>query len=109
VRLAPGGGSLSDHYGFDGGTPVDRPYIEAFLNARRDAIRGRVLEVDDSTYTIKFGADRVAESVWTDRANENAAVKTTLGPLEQIAPGTSANLLHHAWVLTRITGHVVYD
>jgi hypothetical protein len=45
---------------------------------------------------------------WIDRANENARVKTTLAPLEGIAPGTSAKLLHHAWVLTRITGHVVH-
>jgi hypothetical protein len=45
---------------------------------------------------------------WIDRANENATVKTTLGPLEGIAPGTTAKLLHHAWVLTRITGHIVH-
>jgi hypothetical protein len=45
---------------------------------------------------------------WIDRANENASVKTTLAPLERIAPGTSARLLHHAWMLTRITGHVVH-
>jgi hypothetical protein len=45
---------------------------------------------------------------WIDRANENARVKTTLAPLEGIASGTSARLLHHAWMLTRITGHVVH-
>jgi hypothetical protein len=40
---------LSDQYGFDRGTPVDRRYIEAFLRVHRDAIQGRVLEVQDNT------------------------------------------------------------
>ncbi|HET6772162.1 MAG TPA: hypothetical protein VFH36_02565 [Acidimicrobiales bacterium] len=31
---------LSDHYGLDRGTPVDRRYIEGFLSARRGVIHG---------------------------------------------------------------------
>jgi Methyltransferase domain len=66
---------LSDHYGFDRGTPVDRRYIEAFLNARRDAIHGRVLEVQDNTYTTRFGRDRVDESVVVDIDASNPSVR----------------------------------
>ena len=33
---------LSDHWGRERGTPVDRYYIERFLAAERDVIRGRV-------------------------------------------------------------------
>jgi len=46
---------LSDSWGFDRGTPVDRHYIEAFLARHAGDIRGRVLEVKDSTYTDRFG------------------------------------------------------
>jgi len=50
-RLTP----LSANWGFDRGTPVDRYYIETFLSERGADIRGRVLEVKDSTYTNRFG------------------------------------------------------
>jgi hypothetical protein len=73
---------LSDHYGFDRGTPLDRRYIEAFLQERRGAIRGSVLEVQDDTYTARFGADRVSEStvVDLDQTNQRA---TLIADLEQ--------------------------
>lgn len=67
---------LSDHHGFDRGTPVDRRYIEAFLDERRGAIRGSVLEVEDDSYTARFGSDRVSDStvVDIDRANHRATL-----------------------------------
>jgi SAM-dependent methyltransferase len=46
---------LSDCWGFDRGTPIDRYYIEAFLELHRRDIHGRVLEVKDSGYTDRFG------------------------------------------------------
>ncbi|MBA3432477.1 MAG: methyltransferase domain-containing protein [Actinobacteria bacterium] len=46
---------LSDHWGFDRGTPVDRYYIERFMAQESQRIRGRVLEVADSGYTRRFG------------------------------------------------------
>jgi len=57
---------LSDHYGFDRGTPVDRRYIEGFLSARRGAIHGSVLEVQDNAYTTKFRDDQVSKSTVID-------------------------------------------
>jgi SAM-dependent methyltransferase len=73
---------LSDHYGFDRGTPLDRRYIEEFLHERRGTIRGSVLEVQDDTYTARFGSDRVSERtvVDRDRSNERA---TLISDLEQ--------------------------
>lgn len=47
---------LSAEWGYDRGTPIDRYYIERFLDERRQDIRGRVLEVRDATYTSRFGA-----------------------------------------------------
>jgi hypothetical protein len=40
---------VSADFGYDRGTPIDRYYIERFLNDERDSIRGQVLEVKDST------------------------------------------------------------
>jgi SAM-dependent methyltransferase len=48
---------LSDAWGRDRGTPLDRYYIERFLERERSAIRGRVLEVLDASYTRQFGLD----------------------------------------------------
>jgi hypothetical protein len=71
---------LSDHYGFDRGQPVDRRYIEAFLNAHRAAIHGSVLEVQDNAYTTKFGGDHVTKSqvVDIDAANPHATLVADL-------------------------------
>ncbi|HXE52644.1 MAG TPA: methyltransferase domain-containing protein [Tepidisphaeraceae bacterium] len=53
---------VSRSFGFDRGTPIDRHYIERFLAANADHIRGRVLEIGDATYTRRFGAGRVERS-----------------------------------------------
>jgi SAM-dependent methyltransferase len=67
---------LSDHYGWDRGTPLDRHYIEAFLAEQRAAVRGSVMEVQDDAYTRAFGTDRVSTSavVDIDDANQRATL-----------------------------------
>jgi glycosyltransferase involved in cell wall biosynthesis len=57
-RLEP----VSRSFGFDRGTPVDRFYIDRFLDAHRALIRGRVLEIADDAYTRRFGGERVDKS-----------------------------------------------
>jgi len=46
---------FSKAFGFDRGTPVDRYYLDQFLDANRALITGRVLEVQVSSYTRRFG------------------------------------------------------
>jgi SAM-dependent methyltransferase len=46
-------------FGYDRGKPVDRHYIEAFLEANREDVRGRVLEIGDAAYTRRYGGARV--------------------------------------------------
>jgi SAM-dependent methyltransferase len=46
---------LSDEWGFDRGTPIDRYYIERFLEEHQRDIHGRVLELKDSGYTDMYG------------------------------------------------------
>jgi SAM-dependent methyltransferase len=53
---------ISAHFGFDRGKPVDRRYVEAFLASNTADIRGRVLEIGDNSYTVRFGSDRIEKS-----------------------------------------------
>jgi hypothetical protein len=57
-RLTP----ISRNFGYDRGTPIDRYYIEHFLETHADDVRGRVLEIAESTYTRRFGDGRVTHS-----------------------------------------------
>ena len=56
------GSPVSRTWGFERGAPVDRHYIERFLQANAGDIRGAVLEFMDDAYTRRFGGDRVASS-----------------------------------------------
>ncbi len=57
-RLMP----FSRVFGLDRGRCIDRHYIESFLAQHAADIRGRVLEIGDNTYTLRFGGDRVLSS-----------------------------------------------
>ncbi len=57
-RLTP----ISDCFGGDRGRPIDRYYIETFLEREAACIQGRVLEVGDRFYTERFGGERVQVS-----------------------------------------------
>jgi SAM-dependent methyltransferase len=59
-------------FGFDRGTPVDRPYIEGFLARNAADVRGRVLEVKNDSYTRRFGGPRVTSSDVLDVDQRNA-------------------------------------
>lgn len=63
VLKQEGVGPVSRWFALDRGTPIDRYYIEKFLLENSKYIRGRVLEVGDSTYTSRFGTDVVARDV----------------------------------------------
>ncbi len=53
---------ISRNFGCDRGRPIDRYYIENFLAAHAEDIRGHVLEFGDPYYTRRFGGDRVTRS-----------------------------------------------
>ena len=53
-RLKP----VSKRWGFDRGQPIDRFYIEQFLDRERESIRGAVLEIGDDRYVRMFGDSR---------------------------------------------------
>ena len=95
---------LSEHWGRDRGTPIDRYYIEQFLAAHREAIRGRVLEVLNADYTERFGSgvDR-SDVLDLDPANERATLVADLAAADAI-PAESFD----CFILTQ-TLQYVYD
>ena len=80
---------LSDVWGFDRGTPVDRYYIERFLASRRSDIRGRVLELMDSGYTELYGTGVTqADVLDIDASNPKATIVDDLTTGESAARAT---------------------
>lgn len=57
-RLDP----VSDTWGFDRGTPVDRFYIDRFMRAHAADVRGRVLEIANAEMTRRYGGEKVTRS-----------------------------------------------
>jgi SAM-dependent methyltransferase len=57
-RLKP----ISENWGFDRGSPLDRYYIENFLYNNESLIKGNVLEIGDNNYTKEYGGEKVQKS-----------------------------------------------
>lgn len=53
---------ISPNWGYDRGIPVSCYYVEKFLSAHADDIRGRVMEIEDDRYTRKFGGVRAIQA-----------------------------------------------
>lgn len=83
-RLTP----ISPAFGLDRGQPIDRYYIERFLAARADDLRGRGLEFGDTTYLDKFGGDRLTRrDVFSYVAAPGATLVGDLTGPEPVAQG----------------------
>ena len=95
---------LSSEWGFDRGTPIDRYYIERFLESHASDVRGRVLEVKNSDYTRRFGRGVVQADV-LDISTENplATLVADLSRPEQLPEGK-----FDCFVLTQ-TMQFIYD
>jgi SAM-dependent methyltransferase len=71
---------LSRAFGADRGRPIDRWYIERFLERHRDDVRGRVLEVAERTYTDWYG-DGAVTSTQVLYAADGLSEATVVGDL----------------------------
>ncbi len=77
---------LSQVWGSDRGTPIDRYYIECFLESHCSDIHGRVLEVKDSDYTRRFGIGIERSDVLDiDPGNPEATIIADLSAADDIA------------------------
>jgi SAM-dependent methyltransferase len=109
LRPAPRGllmrsGPVSRGWGFDRGLPIDRYFIERFLDGHRADISGRVLEVKDDGYTRRFGSTVThAEVLDIDAANPAATVVADLTDAPQIPDER-----YDCVLLTQVL-HQVYD
>lgn len=71
----------SNDFGLSRGTPIDRYYIESFLQENKTDIRGVVLEIAESTYTKQFDHGVTSfEVLHVDASNRKA---TIIGNLTQ--------------------------
>jgi SAM-dependent methyltransferase len=73
---------VSAVFGLDRGTPIDRWYIERFLDGQRARIRGRALEVGDATYLQRFGPPDLRIDVLN--AVSGNAEATIIGDLQEV-------------------------
>lgn len=72
-------------WGWERGTPIDRYYIESFLNRHRADIRGRVLEVKDDNYSRRFGQEPLdAQVLDIDAGNSAATIVADLAAADSI-------------------------
>lgn len=77
---------ISRVFGFDRGVPIDRYYIEKFLELNSDLIKGVVLEIGDDVYTRSFGGIRVIKNyvLHATPGNNNAIIIGDLTNLPQV-------------------------
>lgn len=96
---------FSLEFGYDRGGPVDRYYIENFLEQQKSYVAGRVLEIGDNEYTLRFGEKRIVQSdiLHVDAKNPKA---TFIGDLSN-APQLPDNAFD-CIILTQ-TLHLIYD
>jgi SAM-dependent methyltransferase len=96
---------ISDEFGFDRGTPIDRVYIDDFLRRNQPSIRGRALEVGDDTYCRRFGAERITKQdvLFVSRGNPAATIVGDLSTTGLLPTGAFDCLVHTQ------TLHLIYD
>jgi len=96
---------FSTQFGYDRGGPVDRYYVENFLEENSSKIKGRVLEIGDNEYTLKYGGNEVEKSdiLHIDDSNTKATFIGDLSNCPQL-PSDSFDCI----VLTQ-TLHLIYD
>ncbi len=82
---------ISRQFGTERGTPIDRYYIDEFLKQHSEFIGGEVLEIEDNTYTARFGGAKVVHSIVmdVDAANDgvsfNGNLETGEGIKDEVA------------------------
>lgn len=71
---------LSNNFGYERGTPIDRFYIEGFLQEHSGDVGGRVLEIGSDDYSRRYGGGRISRQDILD-LNSRAPRATITGDL----------------------------
>lgn len=87
------------------GLPIDRYYIENFLERHSDDIKGRVLDIGDNFYTCKYGGNRVTQSdvLYIEEGNPHATIVGDIADAPQIPDDT-----FDCFILTQVLQYL-YD
>lgn len=72
---------VSECFGLERGTPIDRFYIESFLKDNAGLIKGKVVEIAESTYTSKYGKNVTSAEIL--HIDENFADATLIADLSK--------------------------
>ncbi len=76
---------ISERFGLERGTPVDRFYIEQFIAGKAHLIVGRVIEIAEKTYTEKYGKKvDIAEILHVDKNDKTATIIADLTVLDSV-------------------------
>jgi len=113
-RIVPGGvrfgdfgrvSPISDDFGYDRGSPIDRGYIEAFLERNAADVRGRVMEIGEDMYSRRYGGAKVTHQdvLHVHADNPQATIVGDLSSKDILPPG-----VFDCIVLTQ-TLHCIYD
>jgi SAM-dependent methyltransferase len=96
---------IDDNYGLERGTPIDRSYIERFLERHRANIAGAVLEMGEPEYSRMFGAGRIVRQdvLHLFEGNKQA---TIVGDLA--AAGTLPSAVFDCIIVTQVLQYI-YD
>jgi SAM-dependent methyltransferase len=86
---------LSRNFGLDRGRPIDRYYIENFLAAHAEDIRGHVLEIQNDSYTRQFGGIKVTRGdvLDIDRGNPKATILADLTQADHVPSDTFDSII----------------
>ncbi len=96
--LAP----ISSKFGYDRGTPIDRYWIEKFLQKNEPYIKGKCLEITDNTYTNRFSNNKVKSSdvLDIDSNNKKANIHGDLRDLKKVIKSNTYDCI----LLTHVLG-----
>ncbi len=94
---------IGSRFGSDAGQPIDRYYIESFLERHAGDIKGRVLEIGDDRYTRQIGGNRVTQSdvLHAKQGNPKATIVADLSAGDAISSNS-----FDCVVLTQTLQHV---
>lgn len=78
---------ISELFGTDRGTPIDRFYIETFLNKNKELIKGSVLEIGNDYYSKLFGNNITKQEILHFTSdNKNATIVGDLTEIKTLKP-----------------------
>jgi len=94
---------ISNIYGSERGMPIDRYYIEEFLDQNKKHIQGDCLEIEDNNYTLKYGEQRVKKSDILDinHVNRRATIYGDLRKLNNVS-----NNSYDCIILTQVLQYI---